>query len=331
MRYSDSYLGDFLPGEDPPAGTVPGEVLDEVAAWLERGLASEGGEARDRQLVARATRWTYAVFSELGLGRFGLELYAPDDTRNAFWSDGRLLIGGVETACFGLFDAEYGPSGLGIIIDVPLWPGPPLMVVDYVTFPRLDNARFPLALRQSEVELHLAHPHGATAACWAQCNQLQLWGFLTAGHAVSGTRPGRSVPMASGGRASLVRSYYQPVDAAFVQWVAPASLQGQLPVLSFPAVGMAVDIVCQSGNQSRTIVQVTNNLGVLTTRSIGVYIYLDLPASPGDSGALIQTTTGDAVGIYSGQMAIPGPPPGLCGLAQNFEQAVFALNVTPYL
>jgi len=137
--------------------------------------------------------------------------------------------------------------------------------------------------------------------------------------------------LAGGGSGSLIRSFYQPVDAAFVQGMPPAPVPPQLPVLSFPAVGIPVQIQCQTGAQSRTIVQVTNNMGVLHTRAIGIYVYLDQPVSPGDSGALVRTATGDAVAIYSGQLAMPGLPAGPCGVAQNFEQAICALDVTPYL
>lgn len=330
MRYTDDYLREFLPVKDPPDGSVPGEVLDEVVSWLDRSFSIQDRERSDRELVARATRWTYAVFSELGLRRFRFDRFDPRHWVNEFWRDGGILSWGYQPASFGLFDEEVGHRGLGIIVDVPMWPGPPFLIVDYVTFPGLNNTRFPLAIRQSQVELHMKHPQGATTACWAQCNRSQQWGFLTAGHAVSGNRPGRPVPLAGGGSGSLVRSYYQPVDAAFVVGASPSPMPRQLRALSFPAVGLALDVICQSGTLRRSVVQVNNNMGVLHTRSIGIYVYLDHPASPGDSGSLVQTTTGDAVAIYSGQMAVPGPPAGLCGLAQNFEQAVFALDVTPY-
>lgn len=330
MIYSDDYLRDHLPNEDPPAEAVPGEVHDEVSVWLDRLSESERDESGDLQLVARATRWTYAIFSELGLGRFRLENYRPDYWRDGFWRDGRLLLRDYRKVAFGLFDRETGEPGLGIIIDLPSWAGPSFLVVDHIDFPRLGGGRFPVALRQSQIDQHLNHPHNATTSCLAKCNKTSQWGFLTAGHAVSGSRPGRGVPMAGGGVNPLLRSSYQPVDAAFVTGTAPTPVPPKVPVLSFPAVGMTVDILCQSGATSRKVVQVTNNMGVLHTRSIGVYVYLDQPAKPGDSGALVQTKSGLAVGIYSGQMAVTGSPGGLCGLAQNFEQAIFALDVTPY-
>jgi len=221
--------------------------------------------------------------------------------------------------------------GLGIILDVPNWPGPPFLIVDYVRFPRLNNAVFPVAIRQSDSDLHLGHPANATGTCWAQCKDSALWGMITAGHVVKSNRPGRIVPMATGNSGALVRCYFQPVDAAFVQTDPPdLSLTG-LPVLSFPSVGMPVEVECQSRSVSRTIVEVANNCGVLHTRAIGVLVYLDNPLNPGDSGALVRVHTGEAVGIYTGALQVPGAPSGQRGLAQNFEQAVFALNVTPYL
>lgn len=326
MRYSDEYLREFLPPENPPSDMVPGDVLSEVASWLDRGAAAEGKEPSDRHLVARATRWTYAVFSELDLGQF---FFRPNFSPDWLWPFGAKRWVPAETLSFGLFD-ESAKRGLGIIVDLPSWPGPSFAVVGYVSFPRLGNVRFPVAVRRSNIELHLLHPQAGTAACWAQCNQSQQWGFVTAGHVVSSSRPGGSIPLLGGGSGSLMRSCYQPVDAAFVQTPQPAVLPSKLPVLSFPAVGLAVDILCQSGPQQRTVVQVNNNMGVLHTAAVGVYFYLDQPATPGDSGALVQAATGDGVGIYAGQMTTPGPPTGLCGLAQNFDQAVYALNITPY-
>ena len=155
--------------------------------------------------------------------------------------------------------------------------------------------------------------------------------MITAGHAISGNRAGRNVPMATGGAGTLVRSYYQPVDAAFVQVSSPPNAPSPLSVLAFPALSMPATIHCQSGNLSRTIVEVTNNCGVSHTRALGILTYLDRPASPGDSGALVTVLGGDAVGIYKGSMQVPQAPTGVRGLAQNFEQAIYALDVIPYL
>lgn len=311
MEYSDAYLREYLPRENPPMELVPGDVIDEVERW---------GEfiGEDRGLIARSTFWTYAVFSELGLGRYRYE-------------EGPWLPERLEQIRFGLFDKEREMAGIGFIIDIPQWGGSEFLIVDELSFPRLRNEAFPLAFRQTEIEHHVSHPIGATSACWAQCRTTSSWGVLTAGHAVNGNRPGRAVPMASGSTASLGRSYFQPVDAAFVLTPAPGHRPTPLPVLSFASMGLPVIVDCQSGPASRTVVDVQNNCGVLNSRAVGVTLCLDQPASKGDSGALIRASNGDAVGLYRGSMKAPSAPTGFRGLAQNFEQAILALDVLPYL
>lgn len=324
MEYSIDYVRQHLPPEDPPLERVPRDVINEIARW--RDAIKEG----DGELTARATRWTYAVFAELDLGRFQFErdFPAPLSRFFPFFAPSRLPFDAVS---FGLFDQTSEAAGIGIIIDVPGMPDRRFEIVDYLVFPRLNNQKFPLAFRFSEIDLHVAHPQGATSACWAKCNRnSSVWGVLTAGHAVS-TRPGGSVPMMTGASASVARTYYQPVDAAFVKTPAPTGPTHRLGVLSFPAMSMAVTLHCQGGSTTRTIVDVTTNCGVTHTRKIGIRFCIDQPACPGDSGALVTVANGDAVGIYTGDMKVPGPPPGVRGHAQNFEQAVYALDVTPYL
>jgi hypothetical protein len=323
MDYSIDDVREHLPREDPPLDRVPRDVINEIARW--RDTIKEG----DDELTARATRWTYAVFAELDLGRFQFERGFPPIWPK-FWPFVALSPRSFDAVSFGLFDKISEAAGIGIIIDLPGMPGRRFEIIDYLVFPRLNNQKFPLAIRYSEIDLHVAHPKGATSACWAKCNRnSSVWGVLTAGHAVS-TRPGGSVPMATGRSANVARTYYQPVDAAFVKAAAPAGL-ALLGVLSFPAMSMTVTVHCQGGSETRTIVDVTTNCGVTHTRKIGIRFCIDKPARPGDSGALVTVANGDAVGIYTGDMKVPGPPPVVRGHAQNFEQAVYALDVTPYL
>lgn len=324
MEYSDAYLREYLPSENPPIDLVPGDVIGEVERW--GNLVGE-----DRGLIARSTFWTYAIFSELGLGRYRFDRFL-----DRFWRDGPWFTQagtnvGMKQVSFGLFDADREQAGIGFTINVPQWDGPEFVIIDRLSFPLLGHVTFPFAIRQTEVEHHVAHPLGATSACWAQCRTTSLWGVLTAGHAVNGNRPGRAVPMASGSTAPLGRSYFQPVDAAFVLTPAPGHKPPQLPVLSFASMGLPVIVECQSGPASRTVVDVQNNCGILNTREVGVTLCLDQPVSKGDSGALIRAANGDAVGLYRGSMKVPGAPTGFCGLAQNFEQAILALDVLPYL
>lgn len=89
--------------------------------------------------------------------------------------------------------------------------------------------------------------------------------------------------MAAGGTGSLVRSGYQPIDAAFIELEGAPSAPSLLSVLYFPSLSMPATIHCQSGSVTRTIVEVTSNCGVVHTRSVGMLVYFDKPESPGDS------------------------------------------------
>lgn len=324
MEYSKAYLREYLPRENPPMNLVPGDVIGEVDGWGE--IIGE-----DRRLIARSTFWTYAIFSELGLGRYRSERFGDRivQGRSGFSPSVADFI--MKRVKFGLFDQDREDAGIGFTIDVGQWDGPEFAIIDRLTFPLLGNAAFPFAIRQTEIEHHVAHPQGATSACWAQCKTTSRWGVLTAGHAVKDNRPGRAVPMASGYTASLGRSYFQPVDAAFVLTQPPSHRPTPLPFLSFASMGLPVLVDCQSSSLARTVVEVQSNCGVLNTREVGVTLCLDEPVAKGDSGALIRAVNGDAVGIYRGSMKVPGALKGSRGLAQNFAQAILALDILPYL
>lgn len=324
MEYAEAYLRETLPAEEPSSELVPDELNDEIGSWIERIDA-------DRGLVAHSARWTYAMFSELGRGQFRL-------SRGYFrgWHDFPVRWFGFpeelgKRASIGLFDRETEEFGFGLVIDVPPFPGPQFEIIDHIEFPRL-KASFSLAYRQVAIEPHaIPHPANATSACWARCNTTGMWGAVTAGHALSGNRPGRPVPLAGGGVGYLLRSYYQPIDAAFVVASKPPVAPAPLPILSFPACGLPVMLECQSGCQPRTVVRVMDSMGVLHTREFAVLLFLDQPGVHGDSGALVRTTNGEAVGIYKAGMPSPQSPRSNVGAAQNFEQAVFALDVTAFL
>ena len=107
-----------------------------------------------------------------------------------------------------------------------------------------------------------------------------------------------------------------------------------MTTISFPAAGLPVDIVTSAGPQARHVVGVTNSFGVINTSYFGVQVFLDLPCSPGDSGSLVQTATGDAVALYSG--ALRGANYNnltnqTLGLGQHFEQAAQQLGVSAFV
>src|SRR5579859_630847 len=171
MEYSDDYLRALLPRENPPATTVPGDVIREVA------LISERGHFDDADLLARSVLWTYAIFSEMGLGNFRSR--GGPGVWGAFFPfmpRPQIIV--------GLYDRETEEPGFGLAVNIPAWDGPPFFIFDYLVFPGLGQ-EFPVALRQVETELHAAvNPANATSCCWARCNSTQDWGIVTAGHAV---------------------------------------------------------------------------------------------------------------------------------------------------
>lgn len=320
MEYSDAYLREHLPSEPPPFELIPLDVIDDLERWIQRS------EAEDPLLLARSTQWTYAIFSEIELGQYS---FVPPFVASPEFPWLLYLSDRLERASVGLFDVDFHP-GFGIIVEVPSLPAPQFTVLTTLFFPRL-RATFPLAVRESGFEPHLHHPATATSACWAQCNSTRLWGVLTAGHALRRNRPGGSVSLAGGGQGILVRSGYQPIDAAFVTLPHPPATPRPLGVLSFPAAGQPVTVECRSGPQHRTIVTTMNSMGVNMTSAFAVLFYLDDPCVPGDSGSLVRIMSGEAAGVYKGAMTTPVLPSGVCGIVQNFEQAIFTLGVTPYL
>lgn len=322
MDYSDDYLRARLPREDPPAELVPADVDREIAAWIERG------ELADAALVARSVRWTYAIFSELALGNYRLGRKLPP--WDSFLALASMASPVVPRITVGLYDPAAEMPGFGLAVNVPEWDGPPFLVLDDLFFPRLGR-RFPLALRQVVTELHAApNPANATAACWARCNLAGDWGIVTAGHAVCSSQPGFSVPLATGGTGRLARSFWQPVDAAFVLTDPPQVPPSPLALCHFPAAGLPVAVETRSGSLSRTVASACNSLGFYRTRLYPVLFFLDKPCVPGDSGALVRLTSGEAAGLYSG--AQPSPVTGgNSGRVLNFAQAMFALDTTAYL
>jgi hypothetical protein len=315
VEYADGYLREFLPRDDPPAAFVPPEVEEEIAAWRERARVEDGA------LLARCTRWTYAMFQELRLRQIQIEL-----------ARGSIVWTGIDPrVAIGLFDPKEEEPGFGLCLLVPPSSLPLFHVMAVVAFPRLE-ARFVLGARQAVEEDHAPiHPRNATSAAWARCNRTSLWGILTAGHAVGGRKAGRPVPLAGGGTGSLLRSFHPPIDAAFVHTAAPSPLPSLLAIQQFPAAGHPVSVELQSGPVGRTVFRVMDSLGVVDTRSFPVLMFTDRPCAAGDSGALVRAATGEAVGLNLGDFKNPQTPGGVAGRVLNFEQATLALDVTAHL
>lgn len=319
MQYSDDYLREVLPREPPPMNYVPVDVVQEIDALREtKELDGEG-------LLARSAFWTYAIFSELGLGNYRAELRRPPYPFYP-WAFGHL--GEARRLSVGLYDNKEEQPGFGLCVDIPQWDGPPFYMVDEIEFPRL-GMHFPFALRTVSTELHaLPNPTKGTAACWARCNKTGQWGIITAAHAV-GSTPGQPVPLDDGSTGLSNLAYYQPIDAAFVSTPAPKSPPRHLAVNRFASAGVPVVVETQGGPQSRTVVSVFDSFGTYRTREFAVLLLLDQPCAQGDSGSLVRRHNGMACGIYTGAQGAPRRG-GQTGRALNFAQAMFALDTTAY-
>jgi len=138
------------------------------------------------------------------------------------------------------------------------------------------------------------------------------------------------VPLSDGSTGLSHRSFWQPIDAAFVVTVAPCIQPSPLAIHNFPAAGIPVDVECRSSTQRRRVASACNSLGFYKTRTFPVLFFMDNPCNPGDSGALVRLPRGAAIGIYNGSE--PSPDTGATsGRVLNFAQAMFALDTTPYL
>ncbi len=85
----------------------------------------------------------------------------------------------------------------------------------------------------------------------------------------------------------------------------------------------------ERGALSRTVASACNSLGLYRTRLHPVLFFLDRPCVPGDSGALVRLTSGEAAGLYTGAQPLPATG-GNSGRVLNFAQAMFALDTTAY-
>ncbi len=308
MDYSDQYLRSVLPTFDPPP-FVPRQVEQEIASWI------EGPGHEDRALVARSTRWTYAMFQELRLGQVVADTSYP--LRFDQWPE--LTI--------GLYDPETEMKGFGLALPVMPSPRAAFEQIGIVKFLRLEQT-FPLAVRQVRYEEHgPPHPVGATGAAWVKCNKTSAWGLLTAGHAVAGMQ---QVTLSNKQTGTVGRTAYPIVDAAFVFAGPGPATPTLMNVLQFPAAGQQAVVELQGGPTQRNVVSAMDTLGNANTRAFRILFLTDTPCKPGDSGALVRSPQGAAMGIYSGSFINPTSSGGQAGLNQNFEQAVLALDVTAY-
>lgn len=324
MNYSDGYLSEALPFYGPPASLVPPEV--------ERAIAQENESSGldDEDLLHRSRRWTYALFSEMRLGQW---VFRPRINGAVSWGLTTAFNNPFERCAIGLMDPEHEAPGFGLVLTSQVPMERPFELVGDAFFPRLEQT-FPVGLGSARIELHaLAHPAGATSACWARSRKTALWGVLTAGHAVRHVGRGGPVAMSLGPQGQLGRARYPPIDAAFVLTTPPSGPVSPLPVapLPCPAAGFRVWVDSQKVPLQRRVIRTLDTLGVVRTGAFPVLSFLDLPCVPGDSGALVSDVNRQALGLYLGSMNTTQVSGGVVGLVQNLEQVMHVLKVDPFI
>jgi hypothetical protein len=319
MRFSLEYLREVLPPPNPPLERVPPLVREFFGASDSTGGGEDGG------IIQRSAFWTYAIFSESGGGFLEVTLKFPGPSWSDWWRATPFAV--------GVLDQEFEGSGFGLII-LHASRGTS-QIIGEAFFPRLER-RFPIVVRSLVEDLH-AVPSltNATSTCWAKDNGASnYWGFITCRHAVTGVKTGATVALAGGGMGNLQRKAPPTIDAAYVSTSAPSASLSRMQMVTFPTAGQSVDVKTSTGSQARSVVAVTNTLGVITDPYHPVKVYLDQPCLPGDSGALVQISGGGGIAIYCGAMSgatVSGMTGQTVGIGQHLEQAVTVLNLSPHI
>ncbi|MCX5497159.1 hypothetical protein OSH11_20825 [Kaistia dalseonensis] len=322
MRFSTDDLDKILPRDLPPLAAVPGVV---VAAY------DELTEGDHDPLIRRSAFWTHAIFAALRRRSwsFAPEREIPPLLATAFGADG---FGPNATLSVGALDPDFEEEAFGLVLTLPH--ERESAVIGTISLPELNDARFPVAVRALAEEPHAAPSlPNATTTCWAEdALSPGRWGFVTCSHALAGVATGASVPLVGGGHGTVLRKGWPLIDAALVQSASPTSILAPLPLVSFPTTGLTLSVHCGSGAVSRTVVGVTNTLGVLGDPHHPIKIYTDTPCTPGDSGSLI-TSAGDGAAIYCGALSgatVGGTGGQTVGFAQHLEQAAIILDFKPF-
>lgn len=171
------------------------------------------------------------------------------------------------------------------------------------------------------------NPVGATAACYvkAQVNKRYYgprWsdGVVIARHSLSslGFATGVQVPMTGGQSFPVVDiDGSTTIDAAILDCGSVPSSASSLVLAPAFGPGTNVDVRTAGRQFSAQVLRVNdhpNYFGNLVAHRV----FLDKVGASGNSGSLVKTSQGDAVGVYMG--STPGAPPE--GIVQSLRQVV---------
>lgn len=304
MDITKSSGPDLLPSELPPSELIPEQLIESLNALP--------------AVAQRVLSWTITL--------------AAAFEREAQWQ----RIPGFRFVTYGFADPEFEADKFGAIVYATPMPG----IRDDVSNIKVGRLEFPIFVRRPIEILHSlpnVHPLNGTAGCWATSSKLPSsrdTGFLTAKHVLqpqvgAPVLPGSPVPTTHG-YGTVLDVGPDGIDAALVKpSSASPSLGNRIPVIPYPYQWMDVSF-CGRSSSSVVTTKVIEVSGMQAPLSpfLPSRICLAAYGQQGDSGALVETNTGDGVGIYGGRYQDPSG--ATRGWAQHLAQACNVMGLSLY-
>lgn len=318
-EYGSQPSPERVPEQRPDERLVPDHVIDTF-----QQIAEETSD-----IAARALEWCAAmqtVFEE-----------------NRFWR----AFPGFRFVSYGFVDTDWHEPRFGIIVYTAgaRRGGDELFEAE---LPVGEQHSFPVVVRKgwrylgsSAVGSGTApNPYGGTTTAWAGKRRTaedaaRDWMLLTAAHiaspALSGIQIGDVVLLADGTHATIADVGPPGIDAMVLALPTDpgdiAASHQPLTVESLVAPYSDVDVYgAVSGVVTTKVMSVTDAHGTLNAY-IPLRVFLADPCQGGDSGGLVSTRDGRAVGIYTAAIGHPQgghPPEGVC---QHLGQVAYCMSL----
>ena len=239
-------------------------------------------------------------------------------------------IPGFRFCSVGFADPETEEDAFGVLVYVE-----PLNNQEEKFTIEVAGRNFRLIVRPSFEVLHSwpqVHPINGTATCWAQSRKQRTseFGFVTAKHVLDGALAGTATPTTAG-KGKILEVAPDSIDAALI--AVPASFKGEPgpPLHCTPYVAQWTDVQFEGmGSRRPVITKVTEVwFRVANDPSLPGRVFLAFPGKSGDSGALVQDTAGNGIGIYLGGL-VNVATQKMEGFCQHLGQAASILECKLY-
>jgi hypothetical protein len=174
-------------------------------------------------------------------------------------------------------------------------------------FIEVAGQKFVLIVRPSYEELHgwpQVHPLRGTATCWAEPRKPSVrtrTSFLTAKHVLEGGHVGETVETTAG-KGKIVGLGPDSIDAALVAPPDAAVKKLGKPLPCVPYIAQLSDVQFEGIGSRRPVKTKVTEVWFRDANdpSLPGRIFLAMPGTPGDSGALVRDIVGNGIGIYLG-------------------------------